>query len=67
MMEGEGMDKKYRYFVSFSHNTGFANAEIRRTTPIQNIGDIVEEGRNLERKNYFPDKSVVIISFQLFE
>jgi len=66
-MEGEGMDKKYRYFVSFSHNTGFANAEIRRSTPIQNISDIVEEGRNIEQKNNFPYKSVVIISFQLFE
>ncbi|GAB0167484.1 hypothetical protein LSPCS325_09210 [Lysinibacillus sp. CTST325] len=61
------MDKKYRYFVSFSHNTGFGNAEIRRTTPIQNISDIVEEGRNIERNNYFPDESVVIINFQLFE
>lgn len=61
------MDKKYRYFVSFSHNTGFANAEIRRSTPIQNIGDIVEEGRNIEQKSHFPYKSVVIISFQLFE
>lgn len=61
------MDKKYRYFVSFSHNTGFANAEIRRTTPIQNIDDIVEEARNIEQNNYFPDKSVVIINYQLFE
>lgn len=61
------MDKKYRYFVSFSHSAGFANAEVRRTTPIQNIGDIVEEARNIERNNHFPQKSVVIINFQLFE
>lgn len=67
MMEGEGMDKKYRYFVSYSHNIGFGNAEIRRTTPIKNIGDIVEEAKNIERNNYFPVESVVIINFQLFE
>jgi len=66
-MEGEGMERKYRYFVSFSHNTGFANAEIRRSTPIQNIGDVVEEARNLERNNYFPDKSIVILNYRLFE
>lgn len=61
------MDEKYRYFVSYFYTSGFANAEIRRATPITSIDDIVEVSKDIERNNAFADKSVVIISYQLFE
>lgn len=61
------MDKKYRYFVSYFYTSGFANAEIRRATPIISIGDIVEVSKDIEQNNSFADGSVVIIAYQLFE
>lgn len=61
------MDEKYRYFVSYFYTSGFANAEIRREWPITSIGDIVEVSKDIERNNAFADRSVVVISYQLFE
>ena len=40
-----------RYFISFAHEVGFGNLEIRRVEPLNGIEEIHVEERKLARKN----------------
>ena len=54
----------YYYFVSFSHDHGFAHAQISRNIPIEKIEDINKISEDIEKSD--PKLSnVIILNFQL--
>lgn len=65
------MNKKYRYFVAYIHQTGYGNSEVTRTTPISNMADIIEVQqsivRDVEEKEGNVLRGVSITNFQPFD
>lgn len=65
------MDKQYRYFIAYIHQTGYGNSEVIRTTPISNMADIMEVQRSIVKDVQEQEgvvlKGVSITNFQPFE
>lgn len=60
----------YRYLISFTYSTqgilGFGNAEVIRKNKISSLADLEEWSRSHEKAISLPEKSLVVISFQVF-
>lgn len=62
----------YSYFVSYSINNlpivnCFGNIEVQRDEKISSLADIAETEKALEKTMNYPERSIAILNFILFE
>lgn len=66
----ENNELVYKYFISYHTKTqagsGFGNTQVDREKQIEDLQDIQEISRCIEKKEGLPKGSVVIMNFQQF-
>lgn len=67
----EGVYPLYKYFISYSfafgNGMGFGNTETHTDFKIRGIDDIKKISRSIEKDFNYPEGSVVIMNFKLFD